>query len=124
MELKFFYCKHCGKIVAIVKDSGMPTICCGEPMEALLPATTDGATEKHVPIIRVDGNIVTVTVGSKTHPMETEHYIEWILLQTNLGSQQKCLKPGQEPKADFAIITGEKIEAAYEYCNIHKLWKA
>lgn len=124
MELKFFYCKHCGKIIAIVKETETPTICCGEAMEVLLPATTDGSGEKHIPIIHVEGNLVTVTVGSKLHPMEAEHYIEWVLLQTNLGVQQKWLKPGQEPKVDFAVITGERVEAAYEYCNIHKLWKA
>ena len=63
MELKFFYCKHCGKIIAIVKETETPTICCGEAMEVLLPATTDGAGEKHIPIIHVEGNLVTVTVG-------------------------------------------------------------
>ncbi len=124
MELRFFYCKHCKKIIAMVKDSGTPTICCGDEMIELIPSATDGAVEKHVPIIRVEGNLVTVTVGSKNHPMEAQHYIEWILLQTNHGIQKKWLKPGQEPKADFAIFTGEKVEAAYEYCNIHQLWKS
>ena len=65
---------------------------------------------------------VTVTVGSEMHPMAAEHYIEWILLQTNQGIQKKWLKPGDEPKANFAIVTGEKVEAAYEFCNLHKLW--
>lgn len=124
MQLKFYYCKHCGKIIAIVKDSGTPTICCGEAMEELKPGTTDGATEKHVPVIKVSGNTVTVTVGAKLHPSETEHYIEWILLQTDKGIQQRWLNPGNSPNVDFAIMTGEKVEAAYEYCNIHKLWRS
>lgn len=124
MELKFFFCKLCGKIVTIIKDSGTPTVCCGEAMTELLPGTTDAATEKHVPVIAANGNTVTVTVGSTLHPMLEEHYIEWIVLQTNLGIQKKCLKPGQEPKAEFALLPGEKVEAAYEYCNLHKLWKA
>lgn len=83
MQLKFYFCRHCGKIVAIVKDSGTPTVCCGEEMQALVPGTSDGASEKHIPVIKVSGNTVSVTVGSKLHPSESEHYIEWILLQTD-----------------------------------------
>ncbi len=123
MQLKFFVCRHCGKIIAIVKDSGVPTICCGEAMEELVPGVTDGALEKHVPVIRVNGNTVTVTVGSKLHPTLAEHYIEWILLQTDKGIQQKWLGPGDKPEVDFAILMGERVQAAYEYCNIHKLWR-
>ncbi|MCQ2613009.1 MAG: desulfoferrodoxin [Treponemataceae bacterium] len=123
MQLNFFVCRHCGKIIAIVKDSGVPTICCGEAMEELVPGVTDGALEKHVPVIRVNGNTVTVTVGSKLHPTLAEHYIEWILLQTDKGIQQKWLGPGDKPEVDFAILMGERVQAAYEYCNIHKLWR-
>lgn len=125
MQLKFYYCKHCGKIITIVKDAGTPTFCCGEEMIELVPGTDDGAVaEKHVPIIKVSGDTVSVTVGSKIHPSEVSHYIEWILLQTDKGIQQKWLKPGNSPNVDFAIMTGEKVEAAFEYCNVHKLWKA
>ena len=124
MQLKFYYCRHCGKIISIVKDSGVKTICCSEEMLELLPGTTDGVSEKHIPIIKISGNTVSVTVGSKLHPSETAHYIEWILLQTDKGIQQKWLKPGDEPKATFVLGEGEKVEAAYEYCNLHKLWKA
>lgn len=123
MQLKFYYCKHCGKIIAIVKESSVPTVCCGEAMQELVPGVTDGMAEKHIPVIKVDGNKVTVTVGSKLHPCENEHYIEWILLQTDKGIQQKWLKPGTTPQVDFAVMTGERIKAAFEYCNIHKLWK-
>lgn len=122
MELKFYHCKKCGKIIAIVKDSFMPTICCGQEMEELKPNTSDGSFEKHVPVIKVIGNTVSVAVGSKKHPMDKEHYIEWILLQTDQGFQQKFLKPYEEPKFDFAVIQGEKIEAAYEFCNVHGLF--
>ena len=124
MKLRFFYCKHCGKIIAIVKESIMPTVCCGREMEELIPNITDGTVEKHVPVIKVNGRTVTVTVGSKTHPMDEDHYIEWILLQTDNGIQQKWLKPGDLPSYDFAVIEGEKIEAAFEYCNLHGLWKS
>lgn len=124
MQLKFFYCKTCGKIIAIVKDSAVPTVCCGSEMEELVPGVSDWAGEKHVPVIKVLGNTVSVTVGAKIHPSEKEHYIEWILLQTDRGVQQKWLKAGNAPKAEFAIMSGERVEAAYEYCNIHKLWRA
>lgn len=124
MELKFYYCRHCGKVIVIVKDSGMPTICCGEEMQVLELSVTDGAFEKHIPVIKKLGNKVCVAVGSIPHPSLEEHYIEWILLQTDRGIQKKYLKPGQEPKAHFLLVPGEKITAAYEYCNLHKLWKS
>lgn len=124
MELKFYYCKYCEKIIAIVRDGGTPTICCGEAMSELIPSQSDGSLEKHVPVIKVKGNHVSVTVGTAEHPMVAEHYIEWILLQTDMGIQKKWLKPGDIPKADFMMVAGEKVQAAYEYCNVHKLWKA
>lgn len=124
MELKFYYCKTCGKVIALVEDSSTPTICCGETMERMIPCTTDGAFEKHVPIIRVEGNRVSIIVGAQMHPMIKEHYIQWVLLETNRGFQRKFLHPGDFPKADFIMISGEKVVAAYEYCNLHKLWKS
>lgn len=123
MEVKFFYCKHCGKIIVIVKDSVAPTICCGEEMLELVPGTTDAAVEKHVPVVNVEGNKVTVCVGSVAHPMLPEHFIEWIVLVTDKGIQKKKLTPGSEPKAEFALLDGEKVVSAYEFCNLHKLWK-
>lgn len=123
MQLKFFYCPHCGKIISIVKDSGVETICCGQPMKPLIPGTTDGAKEKHLPVITADKQKITVTVGETLHPSLPEHYIEWILLQTDKGIQQKMLNPGDKPEAEFEILPDEKIIAAYEYCNLHKLWK-
>lgn len=123
MQLKFFYCPHCGKIISIVKDSGVETICCGQPMKPLIPGTTDGAKEKHLPVITADKQKITITVGETLHPSLPEHYIEWILLQTDKGIQQKMLNPGDKSEAEFVILPDEKIIAAYEYCNLHKLWK-
>ena len=123
MQLKFFYCPHCGKIISIVKDSGVETICCGQPMKPLIPGTTDGAKEKHLPVITADKQKITVTVGETLHPSLPEHYIEWILLQTDKGIQQKMLNPRDKPDAEFVFLPDEKIIAAYEYCNLHKLWK-
>ena len=122
--MRFFKCPLCGKIIAIVKDSAAPTVCCGQPMVELVPKTQDGAVEKHIPVFEVKDNIVHVQVGSVEHPMLENHYIEWIVLQTNLGNQRKLLKPGEKPEADFALLPGEKVEAVFELCNIHGLYKA
>lgn len=120
--MKFFRCKRCGKIIALVKDIPVPTICCGEMMEELVPNTQDGAHEKHIPVINVENNIVTVKVGEVDHPMLPEHYIEWIMIQTNFGNQRKVLKPGGAPIAKFALLEGEEVLKALEYCNIHGLY--
>ncbi len=119
MEMKFYRCKHCGQIVAVVKATGVPLICCGEAMEEIVPGTVDAAVEKHVPVFSVDNGVVSVTVGSVEHPMQPEHYIEWIALKTKSGNQRKALKPSDAPKAEFAILDGDEVEAVYAYCNLH-----
>ena len=124
MEMKFYRCAHCGQIVAIVKKTGVPVICCGEPMKELIPGTTDAAAEKDVHRFEVKGDVVEVTVGSVEHPMLEEHYIEWIAVQTKQGNQRKSLEPGEPPKACFRICDGDEVEAVYAYCNLHSLWKA
>lgn len=120
--MKFLKCKICGKIVAVVNERQVPTICCGQPMEEMVPNTSDGAVEKHVPVFEVEGNIVHVKVGSVDHPMLDNHYIEWIAIQTNLGNQRKVLKPGEKPEAEFALLPGEKVLAVLEHCNLHGLF--
>lgn len=120
--LKFYKCAHCGQIILKVKETAVPVICCGQPMNLLTPNTTDAANEKHVPVVNQEGNVVTVKVGSVTHPMLDVHYIEWIVLETTNGYQVKNLKPGQEPEATFVLAEGEEVVNAYEYCNLHSLW--
>lgn len=124
MKMKFYICKNCGNIVAMVKESGAPISCCGQKMTELEAGTTDAAVEKHVPVIEEKDGKVIVTVGSVAHPMAPEHYIMWIALCTNKGNQRKKLEPGDEPKACFALCEGETVEAAYAYCNLHSLWKS
>ena len=124
MEMKFYRCEHCGQIVAIVKGTGVPIICCGQPMTEIIPGTVDAAVEKHVPVVEVNGSKVTVRIGSVEHPMLDEHYIEWIALQTKFGNQRKSLKPGDKPEVCFALCDGDEVVAAYEYCNLHGLWKS
>lgn len=110
-------------MVEKIKDAGVPLMCCGQPMTELVPGTTDGAAEKHVPVYRVEGNQVFVTIGEVAHPMLPEHYIEWVSLQTKCGTQRKHLQPGQAPEVCFSLCEGDEVEAVYEYCNIHGLWK-
>jgi len=124
MEMKFYLCEHCGNIVAMVRDSGVPVVCCGQKMTLLVPNTSDGAHEKHVPVVSREGGSVTVKIGSAAHPMLENHYIEWIAVQTTAGNQRKPLKPGDAPEAVFCVPEGEKVLAVYAYCNLHGLWKA
>lgn len=123
-ETKFYICRHCGNIIAMVHSSGVPVVCCGEKMQELVPNTTDAAQEKHVPVISVEGQTVTVSVGSAAHPMTEEHSIQWICLETKNGRQRKVLHPGDDPRAVFALTGGDAPVAAYAYCNLHGLWKA
>ena len=124
MEMKFYICEHCGNMIAMVRDKGVPVMCCGQKMTEIVPGTTDAAVEKHVPVFEVEDNFVHVKVGSVAHPMLDEHYIEWIAVQTTAGNQRKALKPGDAPEACFALCEGEEVEAVYAYCNLHSLWKA
>ncbi|HBL83374.1 MAG: desulfoferrodoxin [Clostridiales bacterium GWF2_38_85] len=123
MEQKFFICKHCGNLVGMIFDSGVPIVCCGEEMTELTVNTVDASKEKHVPIITVDGNTVTVEIGSVSHPMIDTHFIEWIYLQTEGGGQRKKLNPGDAPKATFSLADDRAV-AAFAYCNLHRLWKS
>lgn len=123
-NMKFFICEHCGNIIEYVKDSGVPVMCCGKKMTELVPGTSDGAHEKHVPVVTVDGDKVVVEVGSVEHPMVEAHYIQWIAMETTKGSQRVKLESTDKPRAEFKLADGETFVSAYEYCNLHGLWKA
>ncbi len=127
--MKFFVCAHCKKIVTEMHETKVPLMCCGEKMSELIPGTTDAAVEKHVPVVEVKDNTVHVAVGEVSHPMTDEHYIEWIVLETNLGFHVRKLTPADEPKACFNLCKcnpekPEEVVAVYEFCNLHGLWKA
>ena len=97
-------------------------MCCGQKMTKLEPGVVEASHEKHIPVVTVKDNIVTVTIGSVEHPMVEEHHIVWVYLQTDRGGQRKCLEVGKEPVVSFALAD-EKPIAAYAYCNLHGLWK-
>ena len=122
MKHTFYTCRHCGNIVAMIRDKGVPIYCCGEEMQELIPSATEASGEKHIPVYEVDGNTVHVTVGSVEHPMTQEHYIEWICLESEHVIQYAHLKPTDKPKAKFALCKGDDVRAAYAFCNQHNLW--
>jgi superoxide reductase len=122
--MKFYICSHCGNIIAYAHNAGVPVMCCGQKMQELVPGSTDAAQEKHVPVITVNGNEVTVKVGDVAHPMQDEHYIGWVALECAKGNQRKELKPGQAPEVKFLLTEDDSVVAAYAYCNLHGLWKS
>ena len=124
MEMKFYKCEVCGKIIAMVKETAVPTMCCGQPMKEIIPGSVDASLEKHVPVVSVDGKKVTVTVGAVEHPMTDEHYIQWIAINTKEGRQRKVLKPGDAPKAVFVLSDSDEYVSALAFCNLHGLWKS
>mgnify|MGYP005762946113 FL=1 len=95
---KFLLCSHCGNLVGVIHDAGVPMMCCGQKMTELIPNTTDAAEEKHLPVVTVEGDTVKVSVGSVEHPMLEEHSIEWVYLLTENGGQRKALNPGDKPE--------------------------
>lgn len=122
MKRKFLLCRRCGNLIEMINDSGVTPICCGTDMDVLTANTTEAATEKHIPVVEINGNIAKVTVGEVLHPMEEAHYIEWIYLETNKGIKRVNLKPGDEPVVSFALAEDETVSSAYAYCNLHGLW--
>ena len=119
---RFFVCDHCGNMVGVIKDAGVPMMCCGQKMTELVPNTVEASVEKHLPAVSREGNTLVVNVGSVNHPMVDEHFIEWVYVKTDKGGQRKYLKPGQQPNVVFNL-GGDKAEAVYAYCNLHGLWK-
>ena len=121
MKQKFYVCKHCGNIIAMIRSVGVQVSCCGEKMHEIVPGTTEASGEKHIPVYKVEGNIVHVAVGSVEHPSLEAHYIEFVALETEKAVQVAYLNPGDAPHAEF--LCEDKPVAVYEFCNLHGLWK-
>ncbi len=121
--MKFYICRHCGNIITKLTSSKVPLHCCGQPMELLEAGVTDAATEKHVPVVTVEGNLVKVAVGAVPHPMVEEHFIQWVAVETERDALVHWFHPGEAPEAVFALAEGQQVKAVYEYCNLHGLWK-
>lgn len=121
-KLQIYKCEACGNIVEVLHQGGGELVCCGGPMKLMEENVVDAAQEKHVPVIEKTADGIHVKVGSVPHPMQEEHYIEWIELIADGRAYRQFLSPGDTPEALF------KIEAqnitAREYCNLHGLWKS
>lgn len=118
--MKICKCETCGNVIELLDDNGGQLVCCGEEMEMLIPETSDGAREKHVPVISIDCDEIVVSVGSVKHPMDDDHYINWIALETDDTVMRKNLNPNDEPEAKFPYVKGSIV---YAYCDKHGLWK-
>lgn len=117
-----YKCSICGNIVEVLHAGGGELICCGQPMNLLEEKTKDEGNEKHLPVIEKTNTGVKVKVGSVEHPMDEEHFIEWIEIIADGQTFRKYLKPGDKPVAEFNI-KADNIESR-EYCNLHGLWKS
>lgn len=119
-ELIIKKCQSCGAMVKVLKDCDCENcgiVCCGNPMENLIPNSVDAAIEKHVPTYEKVEDEILVKVN---HVMEKEHYIEWISLVKENKEITVTLYPEQNAEARFPYIPGATI---YAYCNKHELWK-
>ena len=121
-KLAIYKCNECGNIVEVLHAGGGELVCCGQPMKLFKENTTDGAKEKHVPVIEKTATGYLVKVGSVPHPMEEKHWIEFIELVADGKVYRQDLNPGDKPEAEFCI-KADKVYAR-EYCNLHGLWKA
>ena len=121
-QKQIYRCNICGNIVEVLHAGVGQLVCCGQPMELLKEKTEDVGLEKHVPVIERTDHVIRVKIGSVPHPMEQNHYIEWIEITTDSGVYKKFLRPGGKPEAEFEI-SGEIVKAR-EYCTIHGLWKS
>ena len=119
---RFFICQHCGNMIGLIKDEGIPLVCCGDEMTELIPNTAEASVEKHLPDVNVSGDSISVQVGSVQHPMEDAHHISFVYVETEQGGQRKYLKTGTAPKLSFSFVDDKPI-AVYAYCNLHGLWK-
>lgn len=121
--LQIYKCEVCGNIVEVVHAGDGELVCCGQPMKLMQEGVSDGATEKHVPVIEKWNKGYHVKVGSARHPMEEKHHIEWIELIADGQVLRRYLTPDDEPEAFFDEVAADAVSAR-EYCNLHGLWKA
>ena len=123
-KLIYYKCQICGNVIIKLVDSRVPVFCCGQKMEEIKANSSDGATEKHKPVISIEGNKVSVRVGEIPHPMTAEHYISHIILQIDNGFYVKELSPLASPTAEFLLTNDEKAISAYSICNLHGIWES
>ena len=116
MSAKFYICRHCGNLVGMIHDSGVPMLCCGQKMEALVPNTVEASGEKHIPgAVNVPNEII----GSAGIP-ELPDKAQLILVYCRSGNRskqaaEKLAKLGYTNIVEFGGIhdwTGETVSGA------------
>jgi superoxide reductase len=120
-RLQIYKCSICGNIVEVLTGGAGELVCCGKPMDNLEAKSADQGKEKHVPVVERINGVIKVKIGSVPHPMEQDHYIEWIEILADGKAYRQFLKPGQTPEAVFNISAASV--AAREHCNKHGLWE-
>lgn len=118
MELKFYRCEKCGKVIVSAEELSL------NGWKRIEACVTEAAREKHIPVVAASGNTVVVSVGSVTHPMSEEHLIEWVAAETEKGYAVQYFSAADKPEATFLLADGDRLKAVYAYCNLHGLWKA
>ena len=119
---EIYKCFVCGNMVEVVHPAVGELVCCDQPMRLMMENTEDAAEEKHVPVIKKTAEGYLVTVGSVLHPMDDDHFIEWIELIADGRAYRRYLQPGELPEVEFKV-KAKKITAR-EFCNLHGVWKA
>jgi superoxide reductase len=121
-KLQVYKCEICGNIVEVLHEGVGQLVCCGQSMKLFEEKAQEEGKEKHLPVTEKTDKGIKVKVGSVPHPMEVNHYIEWIEVVTENGTEKKFLKPGAEPVAEFLCTQG--VVSVREYCSVHGLWGA
>ncbi len=119
-NLKFYVCKHCGKLIKELNSSDVKNICCGEEMKELIANSVDASLEKHAPVVEIVEDELLIKVGSTLHPMTKEHYIQWIIVNNDVSCYEVELSPEQDPVVRIPLLRNATV---FAYCNLHGLWK-
>ena len=85
---KILKCDDCGSIIQVLVEDDGDT--CDTHM-LNIPVQTEGdKSPKHKPVVEIDGDKVTVKVGEAAHPMDDDHYIQFLVVEA--GNEQYFFK--------------------------------
>ncbi|MDD5606719.1 MAG: desulfoferrodoxin [Candidatus Pacebacteria bacterium] len=126
---QIYKCNICGNITEVLHSGVGQLVCCNQPMELLVAKNKDEGFEKHLPVVNElppnmcsDRDGFEIKIGETEHPMQPDHYIEWVEVNTIDGkSGKKFLEPKEKPMVVF--YTRKKLVSVRIYCNIHGLWE-
>jgi superoxide reductase len=119
---EIYRCDVCGNVVEVFHPGGGVLVCCGQNMTLVQEKEHDLGEEKHLPVIEKTEKGIRVQVGFVLHPMEPDHYIEWIEVIGEGARQTRMLQPNDQPMVEFEIPS-EKVQTVRVYCNLHGLWR-